>query len=330
MISNVSELSSKLFNEIYIECYGRPADHLDLEDFLKRTKACEAITPGQLKKILSDSHWNFSRTWGMPTDEQLESLAAAIKDDLRFVYRNDPIKGAEDRLITLMVDTIKNIEIVSVILAFLIPEKYCIIAPPPEHMIGFRRRSDKLKTLQRYFLDYQTLAKKYNIKVFEMEKVLWSIHQLRYRIPEYNPLLTEKLWSEYLDDPEILRLRVKNLLNEIWGENIDDNLKSKILKEKDPEVALILAMRYFEHLLWKIVSKKLSKNNMDNLKASAKEGKILLKLMDAADIDSLLMTTAQRIWRKRNLAMHSSDDSGVNKITIDDVNAAIELNRMID
>ena len=48
----------------------------------------------------------------MPTDEQLESLAAAIKDDLKFVYRNDPIEGAEDRLITLMVDTIKNIEIV--------------------------------------------------------------------------------------------------------------------------------------------------------------------------------------------------------------------------
>ena len=74
-----------------------------------------------------------------------------------------------------------------------------------------------------------------SILLFEMEKALWSIHQLRYRIPEYNPPLTEKLWSEYLDDPEILRLRVKNLLNEIWGENIDDNLKSKILKEKDPD-----------------------------------------------------------------------------------------------
>mgnify|MGYP001356108813 CR=1 FL=1 len=52
MISIVNELSSKLFNEIYIECYGRPADHLDLENFLKRTKACEAITADQLKKIL--------------------------------------------------------------------------------------------------------------------------------------------------------------------------------------------------------------------------------------------------------------------------------------
>ena len=330
MISIVKELSSKLFNDIYIECYGRPADHLDLENYLKRAKACEAITAGQLKKILSDRHWNYSKTWGMPTDEQLEGLAVAVKDDLKFVYNNSPVKGAEQRLLTAMVDTIKNIEIVSVILAFLIPEKYCIIAPPPEHMIGFRRRSDKLDTLKRYFIDYQTLAKKYNINVFAMEKALWTIHQLRYRIPEYNPQLTDQLCSEYLNDPDILHLRVKNLLNEIWGENIDDDMKAKILKEKDPEVALILAMRYLEHLLWKIVSRKISKNKMDKLKASAKKGNILSYLMDAADIDSLLMTKAQRIWRKRNLAMHSSNDSGVNKITIDDVNAAIELNRMID
>ena len=54
MISIVKELSSKLFNDIYIECYGRPANHLDLEDYLKRAKACEAITAGQLKKILSE------------------------------------------------------------------------------------------------------------------------------------------------------------------------------------------------------------------------------------------------------------------------------------
>ena len=71
-------------------------------------------------------------------------------------------------------------------------------------MIGFRRRSDKLETLQRYFLDYQTLAKKYNINVFAMEKALWTIYQLRYRIPEYNPQLTDQLWSEYLNDPDII------------------------------------------------------------------------------------------------------------------------------
>ena len=127
-----------------------------------------------------------------------------------------------------------------------------------------------------------------------------------------------------------MHLRVKNLLNEIWGENIDDDMKAKILKEKDPEVALILAMRYLEHQLWKRADQRLNKNEMDTLKASAKKGNILINLMDAADIDPLLMTKAQRIWRKRNLAMHPDDNLGSSTITITDVDDAIELNRVID
>ena len=330
MSSLFKEAVEKYFNKVYIECYDRSAEHVELEHYLKRTKACQHITAGQLQKILSDSHWNYSRTWDMPTDEQLEGLAIAIKDDLKFVYNNSPVKDAEDRLLTTMVNTIKNIEITSVILAFLIPEKYCIIAPPPEHMIGFRRRNDKVDTLKRYFNDYHDLAEKYDMKVFDLEKALWTIHQLRYRIPDYDPNLTDKLWNEYLNDPHILRLRVKNLLNEIWGDNIDDDLKSKILKEKDPEVALILAMRYFEQTLWKRVSKKIDEKELDTLKASAKKGKILLTLMDAAGIEPLLMSKAQKIWRKRNQAMHPDDNLGSSTITITDVDDAIELNRVID
>jgi len=330
MISKVKELSTVLFNNVYRECYGRTAEHSELEDYLNRTKACHRVTATQLKKILSDSHWNYSRTWGIPNDEEMEGLADEIKDDLMFVCDNSPVKDAEERLITNMVNTIKNIEIVSVILAFLIPEKYCIIAPPPEHMIGFRRRSDKVDTLLRYFNDYQTLAEKCEMKVFDLEKALWTIHQMKYRIPEYDPQLTDQLWNEYLNDPDILRMRVKNLLNEIWGDNIDDDLKSKILKEKDPEVALILAMRYFEHLLWKKVSKKLDSDKIDKLKTSVKTGNILSKLMPAAGIEPILMKKAHKIWSKRNSAMHIGEEIGISKITIDDVNSAIELNNRIN
>ena len=329
MLLKIQEVASELFNKVYIECYGRSAEHAELEDYLNRTKACHSITAPLLKKILSDNHWNYSRTWGMPTDEQMEGLAHAIKDDLRYVYDDSPIKDAEKRLLTIMIDTIKNIEIVSVILAFLVPGKYCIIAPPPEHMIGFRRRSDKVATLLRYFTDFRELAKKYEMRVFDIEKALWTIHQLRYKIPDYDPKLTHQLWNEYVNDPIILRLRVKNLLDEIWGDNIDDDLKAKILKEKDPEVAIILAMRYFEHKLWKKVLKKSGRKKIDVLKSTVKEGNTLRKLMEAADIDPYLKRTARKIWRKRNKAMHIGEDTGAGTITIDDVEAAIELNSMV-
>ena len=229
-----------------------------------------------------------------------------------------------------MVDTIKNIEIVSVILAFLIPEKYCIIAPPPEHMIGFRRSSDKVNTLFRYFQDIRSLADTNEMSVFDIEKALWTIHQLKYKIPNYDPELTDTSWNAYLNDSHILRIRVKNLLDEIWGDNIDDDLKSRILKEKDPEVALILAMRHFEQSLWASVAKKVGRAKMDEIKLSAKKGNILIKLMEATEADSDLKKKAQRIWRKRNDAMHGLHDSAESSVSTADVDEAIELNKLVN
>ena len=317
------------FNQVYLACYNRPAQHAELESDLRKKMACLRLTSGHLKRILSDESWNFTNTWGMPTENQIDVLVDNIREDLKFVYDDSPVKNAEKRLFTAMVDTIKNIEIVSVCLAFLIPGKYCIIAPPPEHMIGFRRRSDKVSTLLRYFNDFQGLAEKCEMKVFDLEKALWTIHQMKYKIPDHDPQLTDQLWNKYLNDPDILRMRVKNLMDEIWGDNIDDDLKSKILKEKDPEVALILAMRYFEKSLWASVSRKVDNNKLKEIKSSAKKGNIIYKLMKEVNADLYMMKKAQRIWKKRNDAMHGIHDSKSSFISTTDVNDAIELNDMV-
>jgi uncharacterized protein Usg len=323
------EVVEKHFNQVYLACYNRPAKHAELESDFRKKKACLRLTSGHLKRILSDESWNFTNTWGMPTENQIDVLVDNIREDLKFVYDDSPVKNAEKFLFTAMVDTIKNIEIVSVCLAFLIPRKYCIIAPPPEHMIGFRRRSDKVATLLRYFNDFQALAEKCEMKVFDLEKALWTIHQMKYKIPDHDPQLTEQLWNKYLNDPDILRMRVKNLLDEIWGDNIDDGLKSKILKEKDPEVALILAMRYFEQSLWASVSRKVDNNKLKEIISSAKKGNILYKLMIEVDADPYMIKKAQRIWKKRNDAMHGMRDSKSSFISTTDVNDAIELNDMV-
>jgi len=330
MIHYLKEVVEDHFTRVYLACYARPAEHAELEAELKRTKACTHLTPSHLNKILSDDSWNFSNTWGIPSDDQIDELTNEIKNDLKFVYQNSPVKDAELRLLTSMVNSIKNIEIVSVVLAFLIPGKYCIIAPPPEHMIGFRRSSDKVNTLFRYFQDIRSLADTNEMSVFDIEKALWTIHQLKYKIPNYDPELTDTSWNAYLNDSHILRIRVKNLLDEIWGDNIDDDLKSRILKEKDPEVALILAMRHFEQSLWASVAKKVGRAKMDEIKLSAKKGNILIKLMEATEADSDLKKKAQRIWRKRNDAMHGLHDSAESSVSTADVDEAIELNKLVN
>ena len=329
MFDKYPEISTTVFNKVYIECYNRAAFHSELEGDLKKTRACKNLSEIHLKKILSDEHWNYSRTWGFPNDDQITELVKGIRDDIRTLNQNPSMKDAEIRVIGRMVKTIKNIEIVSIILAFLIPERYCIIAPPPEHLIGFRRNSDKIETLLRYFSDLRLLAEHYNMGVFEIEKALWTIHQLRYKIPNFDKELTEELWENYLKEPKILGLRVKNLLNELWGDSIDDEVKSKILKEKDPGLALILAMRYLESNMWKLVRRTVDKDRLENLESSAKEGNILTKLMVAADTDPVIRTRVDRIRRKRNLAMHPTQNNTVD-ISSSDVEEAIELNKLLN
>jgi len=329
MFDKYPEISTTVFNKVYIECYNRAAFHSELEGDLKKTRACKNLSEIHLKSILSDEHWNYSRTWGFPNDDQITELVKGIRDDIRTLNQNPSMKDAEIRVIGRMVKTIKNIEIVSIILAFLIPERYCIIAPPPEHLIGFRRNSDKIETLLRYFSDLHLLAEHYNMGVFEIEKALWTIHQLRYKIPNFDKELTEELWENYLKEPKILGLRVKNLLNELWGDSIDDEVKSKILKEKDPGLALILAMRYLESNMWKLVRRTVDKDRLENLESSAKEGNILRKLMVAADTDPVIRTRVDRIRRKRNLAMHPTQNNTVD-ISSSDVEEAIELNKLLN
>ena len=330
MFSSRKAIFSSLFNNVYFECYSRPAQHADLEEYLKKTKAGTNLAAFHLNKIFSDGSWNFSKTWGIPSQDQIQTLADEIREDLKFVYNLSPVVNAEERLLKAMVKTIKNIEIVSVCLSFIMPERYCIMAPPPEHMIGFRRTSDKVKTLKRYFAQMRGLGEHYGLGAFEIEKALWTIHQLKYRIPDYDPSLTEELWSDYKTDPNILRLRVKNLLDEIWGENISDDLKANILKEKDPEVALILAMRYFEQSLWVSLSKTVDSSKLNEIKTSTKKGNILIKLLEAANADPNLMKKAQKVWRKRNNAMHGIHYYKEPSVSTSDVVDAIELNKLIN
>lgn len=328
MFDKFPQISTTVFNKVYIKCYNRSAFHSELEDELKKTKACKNLSEFHLKKILSDEYWNFSKTWVLLADNQITELVKGIRVDIRTLHQNPSMKDVEIRVINRMVKTIKNIEIVSIILAFLIPERFCIIAPPPEHLIGFRRNSDKVDTLLRYFADLRLLGRQYNMSVFEIEKALWTIYQLRYKIPYFDEGLSEELWEHYLNEPKILSLRVKNLLNELWGDSIDDDLKSKILKEKDPGLALILAMRYLESNMWESVRKTVDKDQLEKLKYSTKEGNILTKLMAVADTDPVIKTRVDRIRRKRNLAMHPMQNN-TEDISSSDVEEAIKLNKLL-
>ena len=77
---------------------------------------------------------------------------------------------------------------------------------------------------------------------------------------------------------------------------------------------MILAMRYLESSMWELVRKTVDKDRIEKLESNTKEGNIgniLTKLMAAADTDPVIRTRMDRIRRKRNLAMHPTQNNTV-------------------
>ena len=73
-------------------------------------------------------------------------------------------------------------------------------------------------------------------------------------------------------------------------------------------------MRYLESSMWELVRKTVDKDRIEKLESNTKEGNIgniLTKLMAAADTDPVIRTRMDRIRRKRNLAMHPTQNNTV-------------------
>ena len=60
MIHYLKEVVENHFTRVYLACYARPAEHADLEKYLKKTKAGTNLTASHISKIFSDGSWNFS------------------------------------------------------------------------------------------------------------------------------------------------------------------------------------------------------------------------------------------------------------------------------
>ena len=66
--------------------------------------------------------------------------------------------------------------------------------------------------------------------------------------------------------------------------------------------------------MWELVRKTVDKDRIEKLESNTKEGNIgniLTKLMAAADTDPVIRTRVDRIRRKRNLAMHPTQNNTV-------------------
>ena len=313
--------SKQLFNDLYLYKYNEESRHAELEDILKKERAGKVLTVDHLELIFSDRYWHFRKSWSKPQEHDLEQYVKSINKVL-----NDAGQGFEEQILDISVTFFKNIEVVSIILAFVFPENYGILAPPPEHLLGFRRQSDRIKTLYNYSNQLRRIARHYDMWTFDVEKALWVIYQLHYNVREFSEETSNELWKAYRSDPLLLQIRAGNLLQEIWGQDISDAYKSEILKNIDPDVAMILAVREIETLLWKSIRYKYSSKKLEEIQIRIKKRTShFASLLDETDLPGLVKKDAHICWKRRNLAIHDHASLSSIPICTENVDMALKV-----
>ena len=116
----------------------------------------------------------------------------------------------EENLIGELLHAFKAIELVSIILRFIRPEKYAIFSTPTEMLLEIRRGSP-VETYVNYLTDLRLIQKRYGFeRVADVDMALWVLHEKCYgthKDPEVE--------SAFSGDTFLLRLIAKNLASRL-------------------------------------------------------------------------------------------------------------------
>lgn len=111
-----------------------------IEDETDDVQSTCRLTYDDIEKIRNSKIWNADTFGYWPSRSEVESILESSEWNFRELPDN------EKQVIEDLVETFHQIELVSVILRFVVPQHYGILSPPVEKVLGigpFRRHSDK-------------------------------------------------------------------------------------------------------------------------------------------------------------------------------------------
>jgi hypothetical protein len=243
------------FFDIGEKVYGLIIDLEKLEKVFAPIKSGEEnFSIAHLNAIKSD--WAFLNWWKMPdlSEGELNSIKNALP-------RLEP---KDEKIIHLLFDIFKNIEIVSCILRFVDPTNYGIMSPPVEntlHVIG-RRQVEKYLNYLNHLEDLR-MEYKFN-RIADVDMALWALSVMKNSFLKNDPFYGE-IYTQYKEtDNCVKRIMAKNSLKAIWEEK--PIYRAALLLETDYKIAATLAGRELEHFI-----KSFCKSKKINLKEKSKK-----------------------------------------------------------
>ena len=236
---------------------GRGQDLFRIEDETDDIQSSRRLTYDDIEKIRNSRIWNADAFGYWPSRSEVESILESTEWNFRTLPEN-PEK--EKRIIDDLLETFRQIELVSVVLRFVVPEHYGIMSPPVEKVLGigpFRKHAERYLA---YLNNLREIRDARNFRsAAEVDMALWVLQVgildddlLKRDLSEEE---YESLRHGFRNDSRLREIRVENLTRQLFSQMSPVEL-SEALLASNVRLAGQLAGIQFEQEVKKLTGAK--------------------------------------------------------------------------
>lgn len=251
-----------LHSEVKGSRYGKADDLEKIAVQLKKLRQSRRLTYSDLEPILDTSVWAPDQFGYWPSKEEVQSALQDQTWDFWNLPRN------QDLAISKLLAIFRQIELVSVILRFIVPEHFGILSPPVEKIIGLGPFRQRHQRYAHYLDDLRAIRERRGFKdVADVEMALWVLQLgvLEGRLQDFLGQRELLEMRERHRNDELLRaIRVKNLTGEMFDDLTRPQL-ARALVETNPLLSAQIAGVEFECSIRRIAKREnIGEYAMDN------------------------------------------------------------------
>ena len=184
--------------------YGKRYDLPKIEALVAHVRRGGRLTWEDIQKIRDNDYWIYDRHWAVPDPDAVKGALDRVSRRLDFWHH----QRKREALVADLYEVFRNIEIVSVVLRFVIPEHFAIYSPPMARILEVRRGHrdtetylnylDNLGEIKRHYPGFATIA--------EVNMAVWTLHERVYGIH-----VSEEIRKAFDEDRFMEGMRLRNM-----------------------------------------------------------------------------------------------------------------------
>ena len=300
--------------------YGHRQDIRQIEDATAEVRENRQLAYEDIERILDRNVWNADMFGYWPRRQDIESI-------LTKTWSFKELPGRQDEVITDMYSVFRQIELISVILRFVMPEEYGIISAPVEKVLGInyfgshemRPEYLHLEKYRTYLYDLRNLRKERGFdRVADVDMALWVLQMgvLEGRFKDREDY--ETLRKDSRKDSKLRAIQARNLTKHLFRPDTMHRLDlAEALLSSDLQFSGQIAGIEFERSI-KIKTKAKPKDGLRNeVEKFCRDKSSDIEYACKAALDT------------RNRAAHPDPKSPLNRQEIENlINVTRKINRM--